>query len=272
MGRNKLFLIHSCSIPISEFKDEGYCDGYPEEYDFGPPEYVAQPAPKPQPSLETWAKLPIQHIRRAHSEDYKRINKKAEKDAQNASMSKFSISGHSQYHKAILNRNDTQLEFWNPCDLLGLFLSLMGPAPGAARKRDYYLPLTAVYGRWCAKIASNKSQGFEPISQKEAVGISAPPTVFQCTWEDKRDFSPQNFFLGSSLAGFSWGVADTGLWETVLKRGRYNLLRDPAELEANIGGGVYSFDLSVTKKDPQNPKGVRFGNCGETYPFLAVLR
>jgi hypothetical protein len=37
--------------------------------------------------------------------------------------------------------------YWSPYDLLGLFLSFMGPAPDRATKRNFYLPITAVYGR-----------------------------------------------------------------------------------------------------------------------------
>ena len=46
-------------------------------------------------------------------------------------------------------------EYWSPYDLLGLFLSFMGPAPDGATKRNFYLPLTAVYGRWCHQIAGS---------------------------------------------------------------------------------------------------------------------
>jgi hypothetical protein len=38
-------------------------------------------------------------------------------------------------------------DYWSPYDLLGLFLSFMGPAPNSATKRNFYLPMTAVYGR-----------------------------------------------------------------------------------------------------------------------------
>ncbi|KAN0085539.1 hypothetical protein V8E54_002006 [Elaphomyces granulatus] len=43
------------------------------------------------------------------------------------------------------------LPYWSPYDLLGLFLSLMGP-PAAATKRNFFLPLTAMYARWCGQI------------------------------------------------------------------------------------------------------------------------
>ena len=46
-------------------------------------------------------------------------------------------------------------DYWSPYDLLGLFLSLMGSAPAGATKRNFYLPMTAGYGRWCRQIAGS---------------------------------------------------------------------------------------------------------------------
>jgi hypothetical protein len=63
-------------------------------------------------------------------------------------------------------------EYWSPYDLLGLFLSLMGSAPAGATKRNFYLPMTAVYGRWCRQIAGSLPHN----------GICDIPFMFQCTW------------------------------------------------------------------------------------------
>jgi hypothetical protein len=38
-------------------------------------------------------------------------------------------------------------DYWSPYDLLGLFLPFIGPAPNGATERNFYLPMTAVYGR-----------------------------------------------------------------------------------------------------------------------------
>jgi hypothetical protein len=78
--------------------------------------------------------------------------------------------------------------YWSPFDLLGLFLSFMGPAPDCATKRNFYLPITAVYGWWCYQIAG-----------RDYGGVGNIPYMFQCTW---RTGPPAWFFLGSSLAGY----------------------------------------------------------------------
>src|SRR4051794_29392658 len=54
-----------------------------------------------------------------------------------ATTSKFLVKGH--LHNG---RN-----YWSPYDLLWLFLSFIGPAPDDATKRNFYLPIAAVYGR-----------------------------------------------------------------------------------------------------------------------------
>src|SRR5207248_8819204 len=79
-----------------------------------------------------------------------------------ATMSKFTVRRH------LHNGRDD----WSPYDLLGLFLSFMGPAPGGATKRNFYLPMTAVYGRWCRQIAGSYPRNT----------ICDSPFMFQCTW------------------------------------------------------------------------------------------
>src|SRR2546423_6362216 len=111
-----------------------------------------------------------------------------------ATMSKFRVRRH------IHNDRDC----WSPYDLLGHFLSFMGPAPNAARKRNFYLPMTAVYSRWCRQIAGHPGGGVGDL-----------PYMFQCTW-CIRSGQPTRFFLGSSLAGYALTTDLTGTWETVL--------------------------------------------------------
>jgi hypothetical protein len=140
--------------------------------------------------------------------------------------------------------------YWSPYDLLGLFLSFMGPAPDRATKRNFYLPMTAVYGRWCRQIAG-----------RECGGIGDLPFMFQCTW---RTGPPTWFSLGSSLAGCRWDRNLTGTWETVLRRARFALI-DPVPL-IQLG---YNFDNSPMIREAK--RGTRFGNCAETYPFADLL-
>ncbi|KNG91078.1 hypothetical protein ANOM_000744 [Aspergillus nomiae NRRL 13137] len=97
------------------------------------------------------------------------------------------------------------VEYWALPDLLGLFLSSLGPAPIGATKRNFYLPVTAVYGQWCTKLLT---------------GVM--PRVYQCSWTDTREFS-----LGASRGGFAV-QDDIGSWLAVLDRARYGIIRSPA--------------------------------------------
>jgi len=143
-------------------------------------------------------------------------------------------------------------DYWSPYDLLGLFLSFMGPAPNSATKRNFYLPMTAVYGRWCRQIAG-----------RYAGGVGDLPYMFQCTW-CIRSGQPTRFSLGSSLAGYDSTPDLTGTWRTVLRRARFNLV-DGVPLR--LAG--YDFDNSPVIQ--WYGSGTRFGNCAETYPFVDLL-
>jgi hypothetical protein len=148
-------------------------------------------------------------------------------------------------------------DYWSPYDLLGLFLSFMGPAPDGATKRNFYLPMTAVYGRWCRQIAGSHPRN----------GVCDIPYMFQCTWciPSSDPSQPTRFFLGSSLAGCDWTPELTGTWETVLKHARFDLVdRDPLQQAG------YDFDNSPMIEE-FGTNSARFGNCAETYPFLNLL-
>jgi hypothetical protein len=167
-----------------------------------------------------------------------------------ATISKFRVRQHLHNGR----------HYWSPYDLLGLFMSFMGPAPDGATKRNFYLPMTAVYGRWCRQIA-----GHRLIQGRPSGGVGKLPTLFQCTWR-KSSGKPTRFFLGSSMAGHSSEPLVTGTWQTVLKHARFDLIGARLQQEG------YSFDDSPLRRPEQRGDlGTRFGNCGETYPFLDLL-
>lgn len=60
-----------------------------------------------------------------------------------------------------------------------------GQAPTTASKRNFYLPLTAIYRRWCAKLIRGPPR-------------RTWPRVFQCTWTQGGEFH-----LGASRGGFA---------------------------------------------------------------------
>ncbi|THC90267.1 hypothetical protein EYZ11_010275 [Aspergillus tanneri] len=171
---------------------------------------------------------PDQHIYRARNDK-----------AQKKEDSKFNLMRHTY----------NGVGYWCPYDLLGLFLASMGPAPFGATKRSFYLPLTAVYGRWCSAIAGPPR------------GVGEHPCIFQCTWA-RRINQQDRFFLGASLGGYNFNPEQTGTWEKEMKMGRFNLVKKNLMID-------WGFETSPSREQ-NGLVGTRFGNCGETYPFIAI--
>ncbi|KAA8902915.1 hypothetical protein FN846DRAFT_954927, partial [Sphaerosporella brunnea] len=130
-------------------------------------------------------------------------------------------------------------------DLLGVFLSLCGPAPANATARNYHLPLVAVYARWCGTLAASKGK---------------TPTVAQITWGVVGGAT--HSFLGASAQGYDNG----GNWPNLVKQTRFNYVN---------GGGLLHPPWGAFNDSPKihadGAAGTHFGNCGETYPFLYIL-
>ncbi|OGM48397.1 hypothetical protein ABOM_003405 [Aspergillus bombycis] len=133
------------------------------------------------------------------------------------------------------------VEYWALPDLLGLFLSSLGPAPMGATKRNFYLPVTAVYGQWCTKL----------LTGGDAKGIP----VFLDRWEGVLSWCSRGGFAVQE------GI---GSWPAVLDRARYGIIRSP--------------ELQITWSQTWTPTlqrlgghGWPFGRCAETYPFCKLL-
>lgn len=128
--------------------------------------------------------------------------------------------------------------------MLGLFLSLMGPAPTNATRKNYFLPLVVVYARWCIALSP---------------GSGLAPTVAQITWVTKSN--RQYPFLGASAKGFAPG---RGPWSNLVKQKRHCVVSGLLRLPYTAYGDSPTLDL-------QGKPGWNMGNCGETYPFLYLL-
>ncbi|RGP60889.1 hypothetical protein FSPOR_10390 [Fusarium sporotrichioides] len=214
---------------------------------------------------------PEQHIYRERTLEEKR-------DPKPDGWSRFNINyDHDWMHKGphfwrATNQDSVRVEtlYWSHYDLLGLFLSLMGPAQEGATKKNFFVPLTAVYARWCYVIGGS---GFGPS-----------PTIHQCTWrESKGPAGGYEFFIGASLAGNNKAAA-SGSWDQRLKMGRFNLLSNFNNVSARTWDSKEEDPNNRPHKKKvrwhyDNSPGItdggtmmnRFGNCGETYPFLQML-
>ncbi|TGJ87800.1 hypothetical protein E0Z10_g929 [Xylaria hypoxylon] len=159
--------------------------------------------------------------------------------------------------------------WWHPCDLLGLFLSILGPAPPGASKENYFIPLTAVYGQWCTHLAG-KSQN------TDKVGTGWLPAVFQATWRQWRPDGSKlsdriDFFLGSSLALDDYKEEETGQWKSKVQRARFDMFYNSLRIKL-FKQTDFDSKLSPVQYTRNRLGGQTFGNCGETYPLLVSIK
>lgn len=207
-------------------------------------------------------KQPYSHIARLLDQDWEKDDEKT---------SKFIVSGWS-FRQTIQTFIGPVPDWWCPYDLLGLFFSLLRPAPSAANKNNFYLPLTAVYGRWCSRIAGHSGRKWKWTPDIQGEGNL--PYVFQCTWHIEVDENTKQhwgqYFLGASTAGDSFerlkgSEKYTGSWRERVQEARFNMLFRCQKIPM-----VQINDFKDKTAPNMNKAGgtmVPFGNCAETYPF-----
>ncbi|KAM0252160.1 hypothetical protein ACHAQJ_007818 [Trichoderma viride] len=158
-----------------------------------------------------------------------------------------------------------QMDYWCIYDLIGLFFGLLGSAPLAANKNNFFLPLTAVYARWCTRLAGKLKYGAVPES-----GVGPVPEMYQCTWRERDDGKAVCFFLGASLGGDQFGNNPSGKdWKKIVQKTRFDML--VAHQQSSMVGPD---DFNRTEPEITDPRGkmTLWGNCAETYPFAHCMK
>ncbi|KAF8535598.1 hypothetical protein BDD12DRAFT_808447 [Trichophaea hybrida] len=157
-------------------------------------------------------------------------------------------------------------EYFLLADYLGLFLSLLGPAPKAGTRENYCFPLLCVYSKWILEL-------FTPKGIKE-------PAMVQITWFEEGG-QLHDVYLGSSSAGGKGKGMSVSMGEK-----RFTILEDYRMWDDNLGlNESILFTMNPPPQDQphQNPTqnsadgpagkaGTRFGNCAETYPFASTFK
>lgn len=199
---------------------------------------------------------------------------------------KFKLLSWPIEHQGAL-KESLESSWANAYDLLGLFISILGPAPTTADKNNYFLPLAAVYGRWCSRIAGHACWKWNWKTPGNGAGDW--PYMFQVTWKlmkapvDKKPPAGKKppadykvFFLGSSIAGDDWIENDkddkdkyTGKWRRAVQHSRFNWLYSGLRLKKFT---LKDFDSSPVQKNPKTTSNQPYGNCAETYPFIFSVR
>ncbi|KAM5519637.1 hypothetical protein FOXYSP1_18061 [Fusarium oxysporum f. sp. phaseoli] len=142
--------------------------------------------------------------------------------------SKFEVNLDAAWsHNYPLGTYNEMLPYWCHYDLLGLFLPLMGPALPNSARFNFFLPLTAVYARWCFTIGGcrdiNKLHDAQVMAFIGKTGHGPPPAIFQCTWGPGQK-SKVDFSLGASMGGQNFAPKQLGDWKTRVQRSQFDLL------------------------------------------------
>lgn len=118
---------------------------------------------------------------------------------------------------------------------------------------------------------------------KPQPGHGLPPTILQCTWILRAADSEFDFSLGASMGGQHWGPIDKkaeknelGDWKTRLQKSRFDLLTNWNGIEGQTWIGSkdqkeHKFGFDISPGIESGLSTTKFGNCGETYPFIHML-
>lgn len=205
---------------------------------------------------------------------YRRVNPDFQRDR----TSKFLVVGWTIRPSIDPSMQGRKPGWWCPYDLLGLFLSLLGPAPDGANKNNFYLPLTAVYARWCSRIAGRPFPNWKWKIPNREQGQGDFPAVFQCTWhttvnEETKQRSG-HYFLGASTAGDKFPKTPEGLpgpWREKVQEARFTMLFNCQNVTMVQQDDFINKTAPNQRPDNPNRNMVPWGNCAETYPFATMF-
>ncbi|KAL5084004.1 hypothetical protein Trisim1_000737 [Trichoderma cf. simile WF8] len=191
-----------------------------------------------------------------------------DKKTQRKDVSDFLVKSWTNNYDSGPDVRNINLNYWCIYDLIGLFMSLLGSAPPAADRNNYFLPLTAVYARWCSRLAGKLKN--KKSQEPSKAGIGPIPTMFQCTWRERKDGNGKKwFFLGASVAGDSFASNPSGRdWQTKVQMERFQML-----LQHQQTTMVQDGEFNRTEPEVTSPTGTGniWGNCAETYPFVQCM-
>ncbi|PNP46419.1 hypothetical protein THARTR1_10741 [Trichoderma harzianum] len=189
------------------------------------------------------------------------------KKTQSKNISQFLVdTWPTKYDSGPDVRNIT-IDYWCIYDLIGLFLGLLGSVSLAADRNNFFLPLTAVYARWCSRLAGKLKN--TASHEGEAPGVGPIPTMFQCTWRDRKDGKGKWFFLGSSLGGDQFANNPSGAdWQLKVQMERFRILR---QHQQTVMVNEDEFNRTEPEKNLPGGTGTLWGNCAETYPFVQCM-
>lgn len=184
----------------------------------------------------------------------------SEKKGQDTKRPQFVVNTWTNNSNSGPNARDIQMDYWCIYGLIGLFFDLLGGAPLAADKTNFFLPLTAVYAKWRSRLAGKLDKNAVPNS-----GVEPVPFMYQCTWCEREDGKGKWVFLGASTAGGAFPKTNIGHeWRMRVQKRRVDMLFKEQQLTM-----VLPHDFSNTEPEIlfAYGSGATWDNCAETFPF-----
>lgn len=144
--------------------------------------------------------------------------------------------------------NNDDIPYWGLCDMLGLLMSLLADVSEDATTEDYYLHITALYGRWCYRLIGSAKKNL--------------PFMFCSVWVTDSTARAERIFLGASRGGSTRNASFRSAWNRKIKDARSDIL-DP-ELLKKLHDDIDKWPAGGERGKPDL---IKLGNCAETYPF-----
>ncbi|KAH6632438.1 hypothetical protein F5144DRAFT_603180 [Chaetomium tenue] len=173
------------------------------------------------------------------------------------------------------------ISLFSPYDVLGYLLATLGKEPPNANKQSFYLPLTAMYAKWCSTLCGRDEATPASTWKEQEYRPGKRPTVYQCTWvgadhnedlepleegdeEGDEEWEAPRFALGAAFAGCDFLEGDEDY--DVRNSWRVRIIEKRKELLQGIGA------LPADEKLKQPFSNSPWGHCAETYALLAMLK
>ena len=166
-----------------------------------------------------------------------------------------------------LHYKGEQLPVNTAFDHLGWILSVCGSGPPGATAKNYYLPMLALYSRWCWVLGGSRFEGMTHITwftdKSESTDVLLGATLGQ---PETRDTVPnKDKVTGQPLPR----VKDRGL---IMRRERIEYL-EKAGFRAPDISVSQTEDMSKQKNQKDGTQGdPGFGGCAETFFFIVAMK
>ena len=142
-----------------------------------------------------------------------------------------------------------KLSYYSLYDVLGWFMTVLGPAPPEASMENYLVPMASVFCKWSTTL----SGGNRPPVMASIVHVPSAPQSLSLINVDIVDDPIPDVTLGSSLPK-GQSLKD------LCQQSRFQMLKQ--------AGG---FNLTEEQAPQASKMSQHFGHCAETYPFIMAM-